>query len=210
MGSLRGYIGLRAAEEARLGEFWPEEYERQNHGTPWAPMRAGSGTTSGWKELDEDIPTYTDFGAVEDIDPEPTPKGELRRRFFNRLKEAKRSKRFLSRALFREARTMDDVYALATLVAEFDEATPDWMRDPAKCAYADLRPMSDLWDFVVHLFTKVEARIRRLMRRPKYALQCWVDDHKDTVVRHDGAEGFLRAFRPSDQMKIAKRAVYVQ
>jgi len=89
-------------------------------------------------------------------------------------------------------------------VVQFDLETPAWMKSVKECAALGLEPLADLWDFVSHWFDRAEVKIRRLMAQPKYVLRCWVEANQNTIVDYYDAEGYVRAFHPTDQLKIAK------
>jgi hypothetical protein len=78
------------------------------------------------------------------------------------------------------------------------------MKSIKACADLGLRPLADLWDFVSHWFDRAEVLTRKKMAQPRYVLNCWVDTHQDHIVHYKSTEGFVRAYRPSDQLKIAE------
>ncbi len=169
--TLLGYVGQRAAYQARIGEFWsaPFEHIERPVGASWTPI----------DELQDEQVIAADDSLLEVISVRPVEDAveaaldgggywsrrraaERRARrdeFFGRLQASRDLKTWVIGAL-KKAQTMAQVYQVASLVAEFDRSTPSWMRDPHACERWGLRPLGDLFSHVERAFTAAERRVR--------------------------------------------------
>lgn len=224
-GSLQGYIGLRAAEEARLGEFCPGEYEKQNRNpSNWVPL--------------EEFGGCVDLSAAEErADAWRAREYEQRARqfhlerrdeFFDRLRQS-RMMTIVVKGLIDEARSKDDLYKVVNWVNDFDAETPDWMKDAELCDHHGLfKPLDGLLPYVERqLYRKellIQARaahskrqangvflkascmeqgVQVVIRREK--LDRWIDKNQNKVVIKGPVEGYLFTFRARDQWAIAQK-----
>lgn len=166
---LSGYIGLRAATQARIGEFWPDpdfEHIEGPTGASWTPVDElqDQQTVMATDGLLETV--VADWTALLDerLDAWFAAKREARVReardsFFTRLQASRDLKTEVIR-LLRQARSLMEVYKVSDLVAKFDATTPAWMQDAEQCAAFGLRPLSFLYDHVAREFARAEARVR--------------------------------------------------
>jgi hypothetical protein len=189
---LQGSLGARAAEESRLGEFWPKEYEKQNHGTHWEPVQFVCSAKINWKEVE-------DFGHTVDFDQAVLEygledywammDGPFKKAFFSRLEESKRHVAFVRKALYREVHNREQLYLLLSLVTEFDNNSErqGFFKEGA-CKDAGLSPLVPLFDFVAEAFERAEQMI--IAREKKAARQSYL-----VTVRKNGKPHLRFAFR---------------